>query len=183
MADDENQLEAGDAADGSDAGKKKAGPLPEFVILLLKIVAAAIGAIVLSVTVSVIVFNLLQGDKPAQAMPDTSGTYAEKPPVLDWFIGIPDIRAVTGDEPSKSVILKLQLGYDGHEDKVLYTEMTARVPQLQDIIRRYISTKTGDELKKEEEVKQDLINRLNAVLIDGRVRDIVFTQYIITDGL
>jgi len=99
-----------------DAGKKKGGPLPEFVILILKIVAGAIGAILLSATVSVIVFSLMQGDKPAQQTVEASPVYNLKPPVHEWFSSVPDIRATTADDPGRSVILKVVLAFDSKAD-------------------------------------------------------------------
>src|SRR5579872_4582795 len=72
---EDDGLDAGPAEGEADGGKKRGGPLPEFVILILKIVAGALGAILLSATVSVIVFSLMQGDKPTQQTVEASPVY------------------------------------------------------------------------------------------------------------
>jgi len=183
----ETDDDALDAApqDASEAdGKKKGGPLPEFVILILKIVAGALGAILLSATVSVIVFSLMQGDKPSQQTVEASPVYNLKPPVHEWFSSVPEIRASTADDPGRSVILKVQLAYDSKVDVRLYTEMTQRIPQMQDLIRRLISTKTAKEMKeREDEFKEEIKMKINDILQEGRVRDVVFIQFIIAESI
>jgi len=173
------------AAQDGDAvgGKKSGGPLPEFVILILKIVAGALGAILLSATVSMIVFSLMQGDKPAQQMVEASPVYNLKPPVHEWFSSIPDIRAATADDPGRSVILKVQLAYDSHKDVRIFNELTQRVPQIQDLIRRLISTKTAKQMKeREDEFKEEIKMKVNDILQEGRILDVVFIQFIIAEN-
>jgi len=184
----EKEEEALDAAPtdagAEEGGKKKGGPLPEFVILILKIVAGAIGAILLSATVSVIVFSLMQGDKPQQQTVEASPVYNLKPPVHEWFASIPDIRATTADDPGRSVILKVQLAYDAKADVRIYTELTGRIPQIQDLIRRLIGTKSGKEMKeREDEFKEEIRMKINDILQDGRVRDVAFLQFIIAESI
>lgn len=184
----ESEDDALDAApqegDAADAGKKKGGPLPEFVILILKIVAGALGAILLSATVSVIVFSLMQGDKPAQQTVEASPVYNLKPPVHEWFSSIPEIRATTSDDPGRSVILKIQLAYDSKADVRIFTELSNRVPQLQDLVRRLIGTKTGKEMReREDEFKEEIKMKINDILQEGRVRDVVFIQFIIAESI
>jgi len=182
---DDDALDAApqDAGD-ADGGKKKGGPLPEFVILILKIVAGALGAILLSATVSVIVFSLMQGDKPTQQTVEASPVYNLKPPVHEWFSSIPDIRASTADDPGRSVVLKVQLAYDSKTDVRVFTELTQRIPQMQDMIRRLIGTKTGKEMKeREDEFKEEIKMKINDILQEGRIRDVVFIQFIIAESI
>jgi flagellar FliL protein len=181
---DEDALDAApqDAAEGD--AKKKGGPLPEFVILILKIVAGALGAILLSATVSVIVFSLMQGDKPTQQTVEASPVYNLKPPVHEWFSSIPDIRASTADDPGRSVILKVQLAYDSKTDVRIFTELTQRIPQIQDMLRRMISTKTAKEMKeREDEFKEEIKMKINDILQEGRIRDVAFIQFIIAESI
>jgi flagellar FliL protein len=181
---DDDALDAGPAEGEGDAGRKKGGPLPEFVILILKIVAGALGAILLSATVSVIVFSLMQGDKPTQQTVEASPVYNLKPPVHEWFNSIPDIRATTADDPGRSVVLKVQLAYDSKADVRIFTELAQRVPQIQDLIRRLIGTKTAKYMKdNEEEFKEEIKMKINDILQEGRVRDVVFIQFIIAESI
>jgi flagellar protein FliL len=169
---------------GDDGGKKKGGPLPEFLILILKIVAGAIGAVLLSATVSVIVFTLLQGDKPQQQTVDVSPVYNQKPDIHEWFSAVPDIRATSADDPPRSVILKVQLAYNSKEDVRIFTELTARIPQIQDLIRSLIATKTADEMRKHEpEFKEEIRQKLNDIMKDGQIRDVVFITFIIAESI
>jgi len=181
---DDDALDAApqDAAEGD--AKKKGGPLPEFVILILKIVAGALGAILLSATVSVIVFSLMQGDKPTQQTVEASPVYNLKPPVHEWFSSIPDIRASTADDPGRSVILKVQLAYDSKTDVRIFTELTQRIPQIQDMLRRMIATKTAKEMKeREDEFKEEIKMKINDILQEGRIRDVAFIQFIIAESI
>jgi len=181
---DDDALDAApqDAAEGSE--KKKGGPLPEFVILILKIVAGALGAILLCVTVSVIVFSLMQGDRPTQQTVEASPVYNLKPPVHEWFSSIPDVRASTADDPGRSVILKIQLAYDSKTDVRIFTELTQRIPQIQDLIRRLVSTKTGKEMKeREDEFKEEIKMKINDILQEGRIRDVAFIQFVIAESI
>jgi flagellar FliL protein len=183
--DDQDALDGGSPEGGDDSGgRKRGGPLPEFVILLLKIVAGALGAILLSATVSVIVFSIMNGNKPAQGTVEVSPVYNEKPDVYDWFSAIPDIRATTADDPARSVILKVELGYNAKIDVRLFTELTARIPQIQDLIRRLIGTKTAKEMReREDEFKEEIRMKINDILKDGQVRDVVFITFIIADSI
>jgi len=182
---DDDALDAApQEGDAADSGKKKGGPLPEFVILILKIVAGALGAILLSATVSVIIFSIMQGDKPTQQTVEASPVYNLKPPVHEWFSSIPDVRASTADDPGRSVILKVQLAYDSKTDVRIFTELTARIPQLQDLIRRLISTKTAKEMReREDEFKEEIKMKINDILQEGRIRDVVFIQFIIAENI
>ncbi|HTH13838.1 MAG TPA: flagellar basal body-associated FliL family protein [Spirochaetia bacterium] len=181
---DDDALDAAPQEGDAAEGKKKGGPLPEFVILILKIVAGALGAILLSATVSVIVFSLMQGDKPTQQTVEASPVYNLKPPVHEWFSSIPDIRASTADDPGRSVILKVQLAYDSKTDVRIFTELTQRIPQIQDMLRRMISTKTAKEMKeREDEFKEEIKMKINDILQEGRIRDVAFIQFIIAESI
>jgi len=181
---DDDALEAGPAEGDADAGRKKGGPLPEFVILILKIVAGALGAILLSATVSVIVFSLMQGDRPTQQTVEASPEYNLKPPVYEWFNSIPDIRASTADDPGRSVVLKVQLAYNSKTDVRIFTELAQRIPQIQDLIRRLIGTKTAKYMKDNEETfKEEIKMKINDILQEGRIRDVVFIQFIIAESI
>jgi flagellar basal body-associated protein FliL len=66
----------------------------------------------------------------------------------------------------------------------IFTELTQRIPQLQDLIRRLIATKTGKEMKeREDEFKEEIKMKINDILQEGRVRDVVFIQFIIAESI
>jgi len=55
---------------------------------------------------------------------------------------------------------------------------------LQDLIRRLIATKTAKEMKeREDEFKEEIKMKINDILQEGRVRDVVFIQFIIAESI
>ena len=173
--DDLNDTMEGDAL-SADGGQKSGGALPEFVVLLLKIIAGAIGAIILTATVSFIVFNIMQGDRPRQTLVDTSPTYRAKPEPLQWFTNLEDIRTRTSDTPPRSVNMAVILGYDQRDNRLM-TELNQQTPRIHDLIRRYISSQRSSELVQEQVLKEELRNRINDILREGEVREVLFQQF------
>jgi flagellar basal body-associated protein FliL len=80
--------------------------------------------------------------------------------------------------------LKIQLAYDSKADVRIFTELTQRIPQLQDLIRRLIGTKTAKEMKeREDEFKEEIKMKINDILQEGRIRDVAFIQFIIAENI
>jgi flagellar FliL protein len=61
-------------------------------------------------------------------------------------------------------------------------EMINRLPQMRDVILLHLSSKTLDEIRSVDgkiELKNALINRINQVLKQGKIRNLYFTQFVI----
>ncbi|WP_028974882.1 flagellar basal body-associated FliL family protein [Spirochaeta cellobiosiphila] len=182
MPDDDDLAESmvGDGGDafGGESEKPRGGPIPEFVLLVLKIVAGAIGAIIFIVTVVVITMGILNRGTQSQSFPVVSPEYEGKPPILAYSDSIGEVRARTADNPPQSVVVTVLLGYD-KDNPQLVTEMLDRAPLFKDMIRSYFSSKTVDELQStfESSIKMDIKEMINRTLINGEIKDVIFPDY------
>jgi len=182
MADEDDLTESmvGDGGDafGAEGEKPRGGPIPEFVLLILKIVAGAVGAIIFIVTVVVITMNVLNRGNQSQSFPVVSPEYEGKPPILAYSDSIGEVRARTADTPPQSVVVNVLLGYE-QDNPQLVTEMLDRAPLFKDMIRSYFSSKTVDELQSvfENNIKADIKEMINRTLINGEIRDVIFPDF------
>ncbi|MBP3367756.1 MAG: flagellar basal body-associated FliL family protein [Treponema sp.] len=68
-------------------------------------------------------------------------------------------------------------------DKTLFEELSQKERQIRAQFTQYFSSMTLDEIraKGESEVKEDLLRRINAELVMGKVRAVYFNEYIFID--
>ena len=164
-------------AGGEEGGKRRGGLLSGLAIQILKWVAIVLGAIIFVVTTVVVTLNFLQADEPTGAQFPVSEEYQEDVPVYDYFGGIGEIRGNTSDGVS-TFIVEVQLGYE-QEDARTQQELSQRTPRLRDLVRNRLARQTTEDLKpqNEPELKADLLERINALLSQGRVREVVFDEF------
>jgi len=144
--------------------------------LLTYIVGGIIG-IILVVTIVVITVKFLDRGDRAQTFKEFSEEYQGKTPPYIYFGMIDQIRTRTADKAPHSVSVKVEIGYNDGDEK-LATELTARNPQLTDLVRTYFGSKTAEELLSDEQaIKDELKERINAVLTNGRVESIIFPEF------
>ena len=75
--------------------------------------------------------------------------------------------------------IKLQLAYKKQDVKFL-TELNARRAQIRDIILLFFNDKAKtdmDSASKKENLKKELINRLNREFQDGKIQDIYYEEF------
>ncbi|GEM_PF-3652004 len=161
------------------ATAKAGGGIPEFVILILKTVGIILGAILLAVVVSYIMFNILNSDRPTQNFAETSPAYEAKPPVLQWYDltltgGTDSIRAKTRDD--KSVNVKLSFGYDVN-NAALQTELINQNRRWFDLIRSHISGSLVDEIRSEQQFKEEIRRKVNQILSNGQIREVLLINF------
>ncbi len=68
------------------------------------------------------------------------------------------------------------------EGKELSNELDSKAPVLRDRIIRILSSKTLEEIsskKGKQKVSEQIMDALNAMLTDGRIKGIYFTQFVI----
>ena len=173
---DDLDLDGGDSP-GIDAPKKASG-LAALLPNLLKFIAIGLGALIFIVTISVITFNIMnRGGRPQTAIPINS-PFTGARPTFQFFTLIGVVRTTTSDTVPHSVVVNLQLGYD-ENDNATATELTARLPELQDFIRSYFRSKRAIELgtTNEPRLRQEIIEQINTrILNTGRIRHVAFIQ-------
>ncbi|MDR1072260.1 MAG: flagellar basal body-associated FliL family protein [Treponema sp.] len=177
----DEKIDLGGDEEGGDAGSKKkkgnAALLAALLPNLLKFVAIGLGMLILIVTISVITFNILNKGGTSQTIVTDDDAYVGTRPQYSMFSALPVIRAMTKDPSPYSVVVELVLGYDLN-NATAATELTSRLVELQDFVRNYFSSKYNADLQpdKEEQLKQDLIEKLNRRLNTAKVRAVFFKQ-------
>ncbi len=184
MGDEDQAFDAG--FDGEDVAgieapggeEKKGGFVGGALLKILKFAAMGIGAIIFIVTVVIITMRIMNKGNQSQSYPVVSEEYEAKPEQLQWYDNIPEIRTRTSDQNSVTIIVKVNLGYEV-EDKVLQTELIQRTPRIQDLIRQYFAQKTSAQLTPahEEELKTELKEKINFMLDDGQIKEVIFLDY------
>ena len=156
---------------------KSSKGLSKTLVKLLTYIVGGIIGIILVVTIVVITVKFLDRGDQARTFKEVSEEYQGKTPPYTYFDLIPQIRTRTADKSPHSVSVKVNIGYNEGDEK-LATELTSRNPQLTDLIRTFFSSKTALELNTDEQaVKDEMKERINAVLTNGRVESIIFTEY------
>lgn len=81
-------------------------------------------------------------------------------------------------------IFSCQFTLEADEPAVI-EELNQRIPQIKDIILNYLAVKTIPELSdvaQREEYRKELIQRINAVLMSGKIKNMYITQWILQMG-
>ncbi|MDR1363848.1 MAG: flagellar basal body-associated FliL family protein [Spirochaetaceae bacterium] len=173
---DESELNLDESAEDGGAAVKKSsvGLLPK----LLKFIAIGLSALVFIVTVAVITFNIMnKGGKSQTVVPQTD-SYAAVKKQYSMFTLIGSVNTRTRDTALWMVSVDMIIGYDLN-DNATATELTGRLYELRDFVRRYFSSKTAVELQPENEahIKNEIRELLNTTVLDkARVRIILFDK-------
>lgn len=80
---------------------------------------------------------------------------------------------------TKFLKVKMDLELSGPE---LTAELDKKKPLIRDIVIRTLSSKTFQEVstnRGKEKLKDELVDRINAVLADGQVKNIFFTEFVV----
>jgi len=94
------------------------------------------------------------------------------------FTSIGPVRTRTSDSTPYAVVVDMVLGYDIN-DKNAAGELTSRLYELRDFVRRFFTSKTAAELKpdKEGRIKQEILEQLNTRILDSsKIRIVLFNQ-------
>ncbi|MDR0410138.1 MAG: flagellar basal body-associated FliL family protein [Spirochaetaceae bacterium] len=171
---DESELNIEEEAGDEGAKKSRAGLLPK----LLKFIAIGLAAFVFIVTVAVITFNIMsKGGKSQTVVPQTD-SYAAVKKQYSMFTLIGSVNTRTRDATPWMVSVDMIIGYDLN-DNATATELTGRLYELRDFVRRYFSSKSSTELQPENEarIKNEIRELLNTTVLDkARARIILFDK-------
>lgn len=80
---------------------------------------------------------------------------------------------------TKFLKTKMDLELSGPE---LTAELDKKKPLIRDIVIRTLSSKTFQEVstnRGKEKLKDELVDRINAVLADGHIKNIFFTEFVV----
>jgi len=159
-----------EAADSGESGgsKKK----------LIIIIAAVL---VLLIGVGVGAFLFLGGEKDEKISPEEEQAMLEKqakevgPMVnIDTFI-----INILDDQESRYLKAAITLEVDSEAASM---EINSRMPQIKDAILLLIGSKTFGELNDLQgkiQLRAELINKVNSILLNGKVKRIYFTDFVV----
>ena len=177
MSDDDRIFEDDDqeGIDDVEVGKK-VGILPAIVIKILQIAAISIIGIVLVITIAVVTYNILSKGQTGQSPQIVSPAFSDKKELYDFFNVIEQVRGQTKDNPPKTFMAKISIGYQVG-NKIIQTELNERVEELQNLMLKYLSSKSGDELSstRYEFLEEDLKRRINNLMIE-KIDKVLFTE-------
>ncbi len=174
---DDINLEGGEGPAGDSGGKKGIGLLPQ----LLKWVAIVLGALIFIITVVVVTVNIMGGTGENKTAVPLSEEYTGLREVLQWYQAVGSIRTKTADQIPASVVVEVALGYT-FEDKATPAELSSRLVELKDFLRKYFTRKTAAELRNEDKIKIEIRNAINDnILSKTKIKDVRFTQYDIVE--
>lgn len=153
--------------------------------LVLIIVAVLI--VLLLAVAGVVVYLLLSQDEQAIAQNNQNGaevTQVQRKSAMDLTVGpmypldqfIVNLLSEGGRR-----YLKTTIDFELSDDSLI-EELDTKIPRVRDIIIRVLSSKTVEEIstpKGKEKLKQELTNQLNAVLVDGQIVRLYFTDFVI----
>ena len=78
------------------------------------------------------------------------------------------------------VVVSLAAELDCAQKKNLLEELDNKNPQLQHILIEILSSKTVEDLEnKKEELRKEILLKLNETLVTGKLKEIYFTEFVI----
>jgi len=177
MADDDIDMDGGEAPETSSTFKKKSG-LAAILPTILKFTAIGLGAVIFIVTVSVITVRAMRPDGRTQTITDPASPYIGTQPMLQWFTGIGTVSTNTRDSTPTTVTVIMHLGHD-QGDTVTSSELFGRQHELRHFTRNFFATRFAEDLRPENEQRlmREIMEILNTrYLNNARVRRIVFER-------
>jgi flagellar FliL protein len=175
---DDLGMDGGGEDAGGDGSPKKASGLGALLPNLLKFVAIGLGALIFIVTVAVITFKLMNGSGKSQTVIPESSPYQGTRPIYASFTAIGPINVRTRDPAPYAVVVDVVIQYDLN-DNASATELTGRLYELRDFVRKFFSSCYAKDLDPENEprLKQQIVEQLNTgVLNTAKARNILFNK-------
>ena len=81
------------------------------------------------------------------------------------------------------VMVDLSIGYE-QGNKMVQSELVNRTPQIKDVVRQYFATRRISDLTpaRENDIKIELAEKINSIMTDGKVRQVIFDNLTIVAG-
>lgn len=161
--------------------KKDSAEQPEAGGSKKKLIIIIAAALVLLIGVGVGVFMFMGGQEEAKLTPEQEQAELEKqakavgPMVnIDSFI-----VNIIDDEESR--YLKAAITFETSTVETTM-EIAERMPQIKDAILLLVGNKTYGELRDLQgkiQLRAELLNKLNSILLNGRIKRIYFTDFVV----
>ena len=162
-----------------DAGLPVSGGRSKLISTLLYVAAALLGII----SVFVISYLVAKNVKGAEYDETLNKTVVKAPPPLDIFPFPEEFRVNTADTDSTHFVkLKIAYGYDKGQLGV-QTELTQRIPQMQDLINIILQGKKKTELSgilNQLDLREEIKAHINNILREGKIKEVYFIEFIVS---
>lgn len=142
--------------------------------------------LILIVAIAVVVILLLGSDgeekvesapRPAAKEKTANSDYAKPGPIFS--IPEPFVVNLVGQNGKRYAKTSVALEMSSPD---LQKEITAKVPLIKDTIIRILSSKTFEDIstaKGKERLKEDITQELNAFMVDGYIKSVFLTEFVI----
>jgi len=172
MADNDEEISNDSIIDTPDKKKSKTGVLSG----LLKWILIAVGSAILIVTVVVVTMKIVNSNTPEVRAVPVSEEYIGKKEVFSWYKDIDQIRTKTADINPRNILVEVVLGYK-LDDREVSAEISQRIIEIRDFLRRYFSQKKATELtpQSEDELRAEIKRAINDdILGETAIKDVRF---------
>ena len=171
-----------DAQESSSKPARAKGPGVNIVLMVVGGLA-----VLLALGMSFMMFNALmkgQQEEVEETVSDSgrkSGDDAAKKEELGTLYQFEKAVIVNLAETNAERYLKVDVVFELDGPK-LTKEIDARLPQLQDLLINILSNKTLDDISTtsgRNMLRQEMIDKVNAILMEGRLKNIYFTEFVV----
>jgi flagellar basal body-associated protein FliL len=179
MADEERFLDEDVTGEEEQSTAARPGVVSGFLLVILKWAAIGLAAVILIATVSWATFSLFIRGRTPSGIGEFSPEYQQTDEKLEFFGNrLDNIRGQTADDPPKSFLANVSIGYEKGNTKV-QTELIEKTELIQNRILKYFGRKTSLELSTrnfetlENDIKRDLNNGL---MRSGQVKSVLIHE-------
>jgi len=157
-----------DAPEAAEGGSKK------------KLIIIIVAAVVLLIGVGVGVFLYLNNNEEKLSPEQEQTAMAMKAKAVGPMVNIETfIVNILDDQENRYLKAAITIEVDNERASL---EITERMPQVKDAILLLIGNKTFNELSDLQgkiQLRAELINRINSILVQGKVKHIYFTDFVV----
>lgn len=177
---DTDLAEAGGKKKKEKKKKSAGGAMASGLIKILVMVAALIAAVLFMVAVSFIVVKAVTRDLTGSILIDLEAQQYNPPGNYDYVEPSIQVRGRTSDRVPRSFMITTVFGVLPGDERTS-AELARRNSQLRDLLRQFFSSRKVEELnpEREAELKIELRGQVNRILSQGRVSDVLFTEFIV----
>jgi len=177
---EEEKVEGEEQAEGEEKPKKEKKDMGG----LIKVLGMVALVLVLIVVVIIVSSNVAKKSiappdeefEPEKVEAEEGTKHEAEKPQHDNYIGDFTAKLADIEEPHYVKITDLTLKYDPIKYKLLAAELGERDSEIKDAINTILISKTSEvnSVKGKEELKEEIKEKINAMLIEGQIPEVLF---------
>ena len=178
----DDQVNVDDIAEGTDEDVQSTpagSPVANlFQTKLAKILGYSVAAILL-IIISVLASVLLTKNANKKGYKEQDKPWVVKKPDPLSTLTLNEFKLSTADKKDTHFVgINIALGYKMNDMK-LASELNARRAEIRDLINEIIMSKKKDEIddyQEQQELKEEILERINQILQEGKISKVFFTD-------